>query len=581
MCGRAAPLVLASFLCVPAVSAGQPVAPLALPVPGTTASLARAVGLERPLPRWRVVREIVRHAYADSLDANGAAAKLQAYVALVNRYQMLLGGTADPQGRVSLEAAQQKASRKRLEDFLEFVGLDLKERRKVYRVERDEGDDQRARREVLEAAGLDLAGLERTLNEGAPFVALLREDTVPLPLPAAAWEHVFGERVPLRQLAWAILGNRQTALFYHGLTALDPDTCRYLAATPELLQRFLEAAPVFSTLSGAFRIADGRVEVPGGRGAEALWAALAGEPPTPVVPFARRLFSKDEGRFAYFFDALSRLDPARQAFALGMHERDTGVRDTRFRALYDASGAIFLNSTPAAKPFNRVAQDTASLLARLRVGDDGQLAGPAWTRLWKKVFEGGSLPGDPGGDAERIDRDGVLDAAALVELVCVPQFQSRMERTAAFLLAQRVFPEAAPGDAANLLVTLRAFPTYRALAPTLERMGIADPSLFGRATRLASRLSAIPDLERRARALAQFQGALSLLERVRFARVVGAETASDLVQSLVDLPLSEDGEYPRARRSMAAAATLSGARAGGGSGGRGHLRDAPAVGARG
>ena len=489
------------------------------------------------------MREVIRHAYGDEQDTSGAAARLRAYVGTVQGYQQALGATADREGRVSLESARQKSTRQWLEGYLEFVGLDLKERRKVHRVERKDGSGERARRAVLEQAGLDLAGLEKALNAGEPFVGLLPEDQVPLPLPAAAWSHVFDGPVPFRQLAWAILLNRDVALFYHGLTALDPDTCSYLAATPELLKRLCGAGAVFSTFSNGFRIRDGRVVVPGGRPAEFLWEALVGEPPTPVIPFARKLFSAADGKVAYFYDALSRLDPAHLAFALGTHERDREARLARFLELHAAAGSLFLNWTPSSKPFLQIAGDAASVLARVEVDSDGRLPGPAWSRLWDKVFDDLALPADAASEAKRIDRDGTLDAAALVRLLCVGEFQARLERTATFLFAQRVFPAAGPEDAAPLLVALRGARRHPVLSLTLERMGVAEPALYDRAALLASRLSAIPDVERRACALAGFQGALGLIERVRFVRTLDVATTSRLVEALVALPLSEEGEY--------------------------------------
>ena len=92
-----------------------------------------------------------------------------------------------------------------------------------------------------------------------------------------------------------------------------------------------------------------------------------------------------------------------------------------------------------------------------------------------------------------------------------------------------------------MLVAVRAFPRYRMLMLTLERMGIANPAVYAAAARHAARLSDL-GAERGFVALGQFQGALAILARQADAQVLDAARAESLVTSLSAVPLT-DGSY--------------------------------------
>ena len=95
---------------------------------------------------------------------------------------------------------------------------------------------------------------------------------------------------------------------------------------------------------------------------------------------------------------------------------------------------------------------------------------------------------------------------------------------------------------ADVLVAVRAFPQYRMLMLTLERMGIANPAVYAAAARHAVRLSVL-DADRGFVALGQFQSALAILARLVDAHVLDAGHAETLVASLCAVPLNGDGSY--------------------------------------
>ena len=118
----------------------------------------------------------------------------------------------------------------------------------------------------------------------------------------------------------------------------------------------------------------------------------------------------------------------------------------------------------------------------------------------------------------------------------------RAERLDQFAFGQRVFAGASPAEMPDVFVAVRAFRRYRMLMVTLERIGIRKPATYAAAARLASRMSP-PDPAREFVAIAQFQGALALLERMRMVGSLDAGKAEALVNSLLAVPLNSSSQY--------------------------------------
>ena len=473
-------LLLAS--CVACVSLAPCAAAPAVPDPGMLATpgrlsdLAAAVGIDRPLPRARVLLEIIRAVYARPADP----------------------ARPDPASLPS-----------RLAHYLAGV---------------------RQLQASARAAGL---------SGSTPGLS----DTAPQPIPADAWRAILGRNVPDEGLCGAILGDRRAALLYYGLASLDEPTRLALAGQRALLTRiYAEHAGSFATLARSLRIENGRLVTPGGAAAAAMWARLVGESPSRPPQFIEHLFRRDDSRLAYFYDTLAHLDPAGLAFATSAAEADAGARFDRFARLYRAFEPTLRTWQPELRPFYRITGDAADLLLRLRVTPDGRLASPASRGLWEAAFEAADLSapavrgalGPYGADPIPVDR--------LVELVCVPEINIRFDRVRAVLFAQHAFAGATPADAPDVLAAVRGAPRFWSLVVTLDRMAITQPALYAAAVRHAAALNAIEDQSRRAVATSQFQGALALLERARFARTLDVGSASRLASQLMALPLT-DGRY--------------------------------------
>ena len=136
----------------------------------------------------------------------------------------------------------------------------------------------------------------------------------------------------------------------------------------------------------------------------------------------------------------------------------------------------------------------------------------------------------------------MIDAAWLAETTMSGNSRSRNDRLDQFAFGQRVFAAADATTSPDVLVALKAFPRFRMLMLTLERIGISQPAVYAALTRHAQRLSAL-DAARGHAALAQFQGAIALVARLARVRTIDVPTAETLLATLAAVPLNHDGRY--------------------------------------
>jgi hypothetical protein len=390
-----------------------------------------------------------------------------------------------------------------------------------------------------------LAVYLKQLSESEQFGRARGGDTVPLPLPDAAWPKEPGPD-PGRwvSLLERIVGNRTTALAYHGLCGMDQATRAFLARSSGARQVVLDPlrAPVLATYGRSLRVNGSRVDVPGGEAAVLLWEDLIGVPVTKPAAFIARVLDKDLGRLALFYDAVAHLEPQAQSFALGLAEPDPARRMSRFRALYQASAAALPGWSPHARPFDRVMFDAAQVLSQVMFLPNGHPTGPEGRGFWGAAFAVVGVPGQPNRLVGDVKGGGPIDAAWLIEQIAVLDTALRRQRAEAFAFAQRVFPAPDAASLPDILVAVRGFSRFTMLVLTLERMGIDSPATYAAAVRTADAM-ARGDRSRSWATLTQFQAGLAILERMRFARVVEVGAADFLVRSLCALPMTSDGEY--------------------------------------
>lgn len=505
------------------------------------------LGVPASLERASVLRLLVQRRYdaAPSVRLDDETlARVQTQLDLAVRVEQAARAAA-PGGAIALGAVKTRQSRDRLREALELLGARLRERRNQYTVELDDGRRARDTQAALKALGLDVAALVTRLNAGQPVTLEVPAVELPLALASSTWTRVvFDREIPARALFAELLRDPNALLLWHGATALDAPTRRFLEASPDLVRLLhREAAPLFAAYSAHVVVRNGRLQLDGGTHVQALWEALVDEPVSSPAAFVRRLFTRDGGRLAVFFDLVQALPDPQRRFATGAWIADAGRRLERFRALYDAVARTDGDWTPALAPLKRYPADPWLLLRGLPMapaaGGNG-LAGPQQRRFWARAFEDG-IPDDPVRALRDVDDDGPVDAAWLVERVCNESLDRRPVRFRQVLVLGHTLPVIAPADLPGALLAARGLAEFPALLLVLERGDVLTPALATAAVRMAAALQGLGDRNRRAVALAQLQGGVALVDRLVRTGVLSTTSASALLTALMAVPLTQEG----------------------------------------
>jgi hypothetical protein len=356
-------------------------------------------------------------------------------------------------------------------------------------------------------------------------------ELVPLPLHPEFWgRSILRRSVPANRLFREILSDRTAALMYLGLASLDGPTLAFLATQPSLLEDIVRArAGGFAAFARSLHIADGTVRTPDGDQSVSAWESLVGARTTEPARFIRTLLERDDGRLAYFYDVVAHLRPSSRLFAMG--GPGAATRRQRFEALYGVVRRVHPDWVIEERPLYRPPVDTGLVLEHVATTAVGELQPPAGERLWRAVFRPPSsrTVSLAGGGGE------VLDAANLLTLLCLDPIAAaeQRERFETFTFAQRALGHLATDNA--LAGVIREFPRYRSLMLVLERMGVREIAVYERALNQAARVTRLDAPVTARSTVAQYQGALALVERATFGRVLTSSAASRLVQSLSSL----------------------------------------------
>ena len=164
-------------------------------------------------------------------------------------------------------------------------------------------------------SGFPLPELERTLQGGKPFEYSYLTSPLPVLFAEGDWTRASTKNYKenSRDLLDTILADQSVARLYWALSRLDPETRNSLQQSIGL-GKLLPYAAVLDFYGRGISISAGRVNVPGGPAADASWKDLVGASPAAPAAFIPRLLAKDKGWLVAYFDALSRVTGARQAY---------------------------------------------------------------------------------------------------------------------------------------------------------------------------------------------------------------------------------------------------------------------------
>jgi hypothetical protein len=348
---------------------------------------------------------------------------------------------------------------------------------------------------------------------------------IPAPLDAETWRRLL-ELPADGDLFARLLTDRRALLLAAALTATD-DSVRALVMRDRDLLRWLyrEGAEAFMIAARSLAVANGRVVAAGGDDAGTIWEALAGAPPTQPAAFVRALLTRDQGRLAWYFDTIARLD-AQRLRAVWPAAADG--RAAAARSLYE----IFRDADPqwhaTEQPFRRAIADPWMVVALIDVADGG-VARPNTAAFWRIVFDDEAA--DIRNAARQLARESEpLTFPALARLIVLQSPRERRQRFEAVRLVQRVFAAAPPEDLPAVAAAVSGYKRFPALLLTLERMGVSSPATWVGLVAAARHVS--DDAERTTDAVAAFQGALALTARLRHVRSLDAAAADRLLQAL-------------------------------------------------
>ena len=169
-------------------------------------------------------------------------------------------------------------------------------------------------------SGFPLPDLEQTLQGGKPFEYAFSSSPVPVLFAESDWTMASSKNFKenSRDLLDTILSDPAVARLYWALSQFDPETSKVLQQSIGL-GKLLPYAAVLDFYGSGLCISGGRVNVPGGPGAEASWKDLVGASPASPASFVPKLLAKDKGWLIAYFDALSRVSGVQQAYFTDPH----------------------------------------------------------------------------------------------------------------------------------------------------------------------------------------------------------------------------------------------------------------------
>ena len=353
--------------------------------------------------------------------------------------------------------------------------------------------------------------------------------TVAASLSADAWRDLL--EVPRNgDLFAAIVSNRGALLTCAAAMTGDASLRTLLERDRGLLRWISRNAPGAFTVAGrSLRFANDRLVVPGGVAAEPVWEALAGERIAKTADFMRALLSRDSGRLAWFFDAMTTVPEARRAVLMPPVALEERLDVTR--ALYASFRTIDPNWRVEDHPFLRGNADAWMITTQVALGN-GAPAPPNWQWLWQELFDRNDLSRR---DVVNLPRTATapVSLAWMAQKISEQSPRERRDRFEMVRFAQLVFGRATDADAVDVAVALGGYRRFRSALLTLDRMDVTAPKTMARMVDAARRVADRPGREQK-HALVALQSALAFIERARVSRAIDAPTAERLVLSLAD-----------------------------------------------
>jgi hypothetical protein len=226
-------------------------------------------------------------------------------------------------------------------------------------------------------SGFPIPELEQTLQGGKPFEYSYSSTSVPVLFAESDWTQTSPKNYKenSRDLLDTILNDSSVARLYWALSRLDSETSKFMRQSIGL-GKLLPYAGVLDYYGRSLCISGGRVNVPGGAGAETAWKDLVGASPASPAAFVPKLLARDKGWMAAYFDTLSRVSGGQQTYLTDPHRL----------GLFYAGLRTPDPSAPATRGSFRPAPALLLLATRLQLGSNGELLVPGNLEVWKDIL---------------------------------------------------------------------------------------------------------------------------------------------------------------------------------------------------
>lgn len=225
-------------------------------------------------------------------------------------------------------------------------------------------------------SGFPLTALEDALEQHKPFTYTFAATQVPVLFHAQDWVgSSFWRHKGEVTLLDVMLHDPDLDRLYWAFSKEDEET-RDAIRQARGLRTWMPYATALEFYGSQIAVHGGRVEVPGGAGAEHAWQELVGANPASPGEFVEHLCSRDHGWMAAYFDAIARVNREQQVHL---------TQGARLRQLYDVYRRAANGSMATRGVFPRNG-DLLVLLTRLRWQPDGSPYIPGSLAVWKDIL---------------------------------------------------------------------------------------------------------------------------------------------------------------------------------------------------
>jgi hypothetical protein len=274
-------------------------------IPGPLRSFRRMAGISQKVAPEDVLPLLARNVVTHGFTWQEGGRRPTEFLLLLRRYvehARALQALAGPEGVIRVSACNEA------QPLLNTLGYRLSIPCGP-RVALETADQKKAF--ITVDSGFPLAELEQTLQGGKPFAYPFPSTRAPVLFSQTDWTKNSKSRK--NDVIDVLLQDPESARLYLALSQMDEGTRAALLRSPGL-EKLAPDAATLDFYGNHICIRSNLVAVPGGTAAESAWKNLVGVGPDSPGEFVLRLVGRDAGWLAAYFDALSRINSAQQAY---------------------------------------------------------------------------------------------------------------------------------------------------------------------------------------------------------------------------------------------------------------------------